>query len=383
MENPTSRPLLPGKPERLATQVSFFIGGFASATWAPLVPYAKQRLGLDEGGLGLVLLCFGLGSLFTMFLAGWAAGKFGCRRVLRLGSILACICLPFLAFVDSVPVFVAFLLLFGAAIGTIDVTVNIQAVIVEQAIGRPLMSGFHAGWSIGGFAGAGLLMALFALGLNPLTATIAASAVVLFLHFLTSGGLLPYGSPSTGKVKMRFPRGIILAIGSLAFISFLAEGSVLDWGAVFLSSNKGTAISMAGMGYMVFSVIMLLCRLAGDSAVRKLGGVRVLFFGALLGAAGFGVVILAPVQWLSFLGFGLIGLGLSNLVPVLYSLVGKQSLMPAHQAISVVSTIAYMGILLGPVIVGGIAKFISLSLGLGIVALMLLAISASARLARR
>jgi MFS family permease len=134
---------------------------------------------------------------------------------------------------------------------------------------------------------------------------------------------------------------------------------------------------------MVFSVIMLLCRLAGDSAVRKLGGVRVLFFGALLGAAGFGVVILAPVQWLSFLGFGLIGLGLSNLVPVLYSLVGKQSLMPAHQAISVVSTIAYMGILLGPVIVGGIAKFISLSLGLGIVALMLLAISASARLARR
>lgn len=377
------RSAAPGKAERVATRVTFFIGGFASSAWAPLVPYAKQRLALDEGGLGLVLLCFGLGSILTMLLAGWAAGKFGCRRVIRFGSLLACLCLPALAFLSSLPVFVAALFLFGAAIGTIDVTVNIQAVIVEKASGRALMSGFHAGWSIGGFAGSGLLTALFALGVLPWTATLAAVAIVLVLHALTSGGLLPYGGPSTGREKMRFPHGIILGIGALCFISFLAEGSVMDWGAVFLSSNKGMAISMAGMGYMAFSVVMLLCRLAGDAVVRKLGGVRVLFFGALLGALGFGVVILAPAWWLCFLGFGLIGLGLSNVVPVLYSLVGKQDLMPAHQAMSVVSTIAYTGILLGPAIIGGVAKATSLPLGLGLVALLLLAISASARLARK
>lgn len=377
-----ARPV-PGKAERIATRVAFFIGGFASAAWAPLVPYAKRRLNLDDGSLGLVLLCFGLGSLFTLLFAGWAAGKIGCRKVLRFASLLACVTLPLLACIDSVPLFIVTLLLFGSAIGTIDVTVNIQAVIVEKASGRPLMSGFHAGWSIGGFAGSGLLLGLFALGFVPWAAVLVPVIAVVLLHFMSSRGLLPYGSPSPKKERMKFPHGMVLGVGVLCFIAFMAEGSVLDWGAVFLSSNKNVAISLAGMGYIAFSVIMLFCRLAGDAIVRTLGGFRVLLFGGLIGALGFGVVITAPFWWMTFVGFGVIGLGMSNIVPVLFSLIGKQSVMPVNQAVSVVSTIAYTGILLGPAIIGGVAKLSNLAFGLALMALLVLAISASARLTRR
>jgi Fucose permease len=374
---------VPGRRQRIATRVTFFIGGFAGAIWAPLVPYAKQRLGLDDGGLGLVLLCFGIGSISTMLLAGLAVGRFGCKWVIRFGVALACLALPLLATLNSLPFFVASLLLFGAAIGTIDVTVNTQAVIVEKESGRSLMSGFHAGWSIGGFAGSGLMTLLFALGLSPLVSTAIAAIAALCLHLASARGLLTRVQDPGKRERMRFPHGIVLAIGALCFISFLAEGSVMDWGAVFLSSSKGVTMATAGMGYMVFSVVMVACRLAGDAIVRKLGGARLLFVGGLIASAGFLVVVLAPSAWLSMLGFALIGLGVSNVVPVLFSLTGRQSVMPAHQAVSVVTTIAYTGILLGPAIIGGVAKASSLGWGLGLVAVLLLAISASSRLARK
>jgi predicted MFS family arabinose efflux permease len=373
----------PGRRERLAARIAFFIGGFAGASWAPLVPYAKQRLQLDDGALGLVILAFGLGSISTMALAGWAAGRFGCRNVLRIASILACLALPPLAFIGWIPALVVALFLFGSAIGSIDVVVNIQAVIVEKASGRTLMSGFHAGWSIGGFAGAALVTGLISLGVVPWATALVSVGIILGLHFSFSGGLLTYGSHSAEKQRMTFPHGLVIGLGVLCFIAFLSEGSVLDWGAVFLSSNKNVDIALSGWGYAAFSLVMVICRLTGDAVVHRLGGFRILLFGGLLSATGFTVVILASPLWLMLIGFGLIGLGLSNVVPVLFSLAGKQNAMPAHQAVSVISTIAYSGILLGPAIIGGVARLSNLAYGLGLVSLMTLGIAVSASLARR
>jgi fucose permease len=373
----------PGRTEQWATRVAFFIGGFTCAIWAPLIPFAKQRLHLDDGGLGLLILTFGLGSISTMAIAGWAAGRFGCRKVIRLGALLACAALPLLATLESVPGMVAALLLFGSGIGAIDVVVNIQGVIVEKAGGRPLMSGFHAGWSIGGFAGAALATGLLSLGAAPWMVVAAALALTIALHFSFSRGLLTYARHSSGRQKPVLPHGLVLAIGALMFIGFLSEGSVLDWGAVFLSSNKGVPLTMAGSGYMALSMVMVICRLTGDAIVRRLGGFRVLLFGGLIGAIGFAVVILASPLWLMLIGFGCVGLGLSNVVPVLFSLCGRQKVMPANQAVSVVSTMAYSGVLIGPAIIGGVAKVSSLGFGLGLVALMVLAIAASSSIARR
>jgi len=378
----SSRPA-PGTRERIATRIAFFIGGFAGASWAPLVPYAKQRLQLDDGALGLVILTFGLGSICTMALAGWAAGRFGCRKVLRIASILACLALPPLAFVGWIPALVAALFLFGSAIGSIDVVVNIQAVIVEKASERPLMSGFHAGWSIGGFAGSALVTGLITLGVVPWATVLVSAGIILGLHFSFSRGLLTYGSHATEQRRMAFPHGLVIGLGVLCFIAFLSEGSVLDWGAVFLSSNKNVDIALSGWGYTAFSLVMVICRLTGDAVVHKLGGFRILLFGGLVAATGFVVVILASPLWLMLIGFGFIGLGLSNVVPVLFSLAGKQNVMPAHQAVSVVSTIAYSGILLGPAIIGGVARLSNLGYGLGLVSLMTLGIAASASLAKQ
>ena len=372
----------PGAAEQRSTRVLFFIGGFAAAAWAPLIPFVKVRLGINDGTLGMLLLCFGLGSLATMPFAGWLASRFGCRSVLRAFSVLTCLTLPLLALVGTLPMFIPILLLFGASIGAIDVVVNIQAVIVEKAADRPLMSGFHAGWSIGGFAGAGLATALFAFGLLPWSVMLVAVALIFLLLAAFSQALLPYGNTETEHTRFVMPHGLVIGVGVLSFIAFLAEGSVLDWGAVFLSSNKQLAMNYAGAGYTVFSIVMVICRLTGDRMVQRLGGANVLLFGGLLGAGGFAMIVLAPVVWLSFLGFGMIGCGMSNVVPVLYSLLGKQHSMPVNQAVSVVSTVAYSGVLLGPAIIGFIANVVSLEAGLLLVAIMLLAIAASARLAR-
>ena len=161
----------PGLWQELATRSCFFIGGFGIASWAPLVPLFKTRLALNEGVLGLLLLCIGGGALITMPLSGLAAAKFGCRKVL---TVAACLYAGFLLALSQVRSFwlaVPVLLAFGASMGLVDVTVNIQAVLVEKAAGKRLMSGFHAFWSVGCFMGAGLFAVWLKLGLSPEQAT--------------------------------------------------------------------------------------------------------------------------------------------------------------------------------------------------------------------
>jgi predicted MFS family arabinose efflux permease len=179
----TYRPssMTPVRLQQISTRVAFFIAGFALAAWAPLVPFAKDRAGLDEAALGLLLLCFGAGSIVSMPLAGTLASRLGCRAMIAATTILISITLPFLACVDSFSALAAALLLFGAAVGTVDVVVNIQAVIVERASGRSMMSGFHGLFSVGGIVGALSVSSLLFLGASPLIATLAVVGVILAL----------------------------------------------------------------------------------------------------------------------------------------------------------------------------------------------------------
>lgn len=188
----------PGRLEQMATRIAFFIAGFGIAAWAPLVPYAKARAGLDEGTLGLLLLCLGVGSILAMPIAGVLAGRFGCRRVMAAGSLLICLALPLLATVSTVPLLIAGLFLFGAGLGTVDSTVNLQAVIVERASGRPMMSGFHGLFSLGGIVGAAGVSAMLGLGLSPLGATLVVVALLVVALLKAAPHMLPYGSRSSG-----------------------------------------------------------------------------------------------------------------------------------------------------------------------------------------
>ncbi|MGV8920523.1 MAG: MFS transporter [Pseudomonas sp.] len=374
----TNAPLIAGRKEQWSTRVAFFIAGFSVSAWAPLVPYAKARIGLSDGTLGLVLLSLGIGSIITMPLTGILAARFGCRRVLVLSTLVICLCLPLLATVSSLLLLMATLFVFGISMGALDCTINIQAVMVERASGKTMMSGFHGLFSLGGILGAAGVSGLLSVGASPLVAMLVVIAVILAVLLRAAPHFLAYGSQNQGPAFV-VPHGVVLFIGLLCVIVFLAEGAMLDWSAVFLSSTRQVDPAYAGLGYAVFALTMTGGRLLGDAVVRSIGANRVIILGGLCASAGFALATWVPAWQAALFGYALVGAGCSNIVPVLYSAAGRQTVMPEHVAVPAISTLGYAGILAGPALIGFVAQISSLNLAFMIIAVLLLGVAASGR----
>lgn len=343
-----------------------------------MVPFAKTTLGVDDAMLGLILLAFGGGSIVAMPLAGLAIHHWGSRPIIMAAAIVAAGELPLLAVHITPTVLAATLFVFGAALGAMDVAMNAQAIAVQQAAGRPLMSGFHAFFSVGGLLGATAISVLLRTGLTlPLAAAIMGLALFVTAlahqaHFLSDR--VDIGRPGFTIV----PSARVLLLGALCFIVFLAEGAVLDWSALFLREFRQVNISIAGVGYAVFSIAMVAGRLTGDRVTRRLGATLVLRMGGGLCAAGFLCVAYVPRTAGALAGFALIGLGASNIVPVLFSAAGAVARVPPSVALATVTTIAYAGLLLGPALIGFVADFTSLPVAFVLVAAMLAVIAIGA-----
>lgn len=356
-----------GNRETRATRAFFFIGGFGAASWAPLVPLLRERLVIGDDVLGLLLLCIGIGSLLTMPLSGALSARLGCCRVLVTAGILYASVLLSICLIDSIWIAVPVILFFGAIMGCIDVVINVAAVIVEQGIGRRIMSGMHGFWSLGGFVGAGLYgVWVGILGLTPFQSTAIASALILMFTAFFGRHLIPYGGG--GGLLIAIPRGIVIFVGITAFIAFLSEGAVMDWSGVYLTVVRGMDLSHAGVGFSVFSAAMLLMRFLGDRTTQKVGQCPVAVGGALLTFVGILLVMFAPVDALLYLGFFAIGIGSANIVPVFFSLMGKQTVMPIGTAVSAVSTMGYLGILAGPAAIGFVSAHTNLQTAFGMLA---------------
>jgi MFS transporter len=368
---------LPGSAEQVSTRIIFFVAGLAMAAWAPLVPFAKMRLDVDDGTLGFILLCLGAGSICAMPFTAALAARFGCRKVISAAALVLCAALPMLALASTFTLLAASVFVFGAAIGTIDVTINVQAVIVERASGRAMMSGFHGLFSVGGIAGAGGVAALLWAGAPPLVATLVITALVLVSLLVAQAHLLPYGDESDAP-WFAVPHGIVLFIGALCFVSFLAEGAMLDWSAVFLTTRRALAPAYGGAGYAMFAAAMTAGRLSGDRIVQALGARAVLILGAVCAASGLALAVVVPWWEAGLAGFALVGAGASNIVPVLYSALGRQRAVPLNVAIAAVTVLGYFGILCGPALIGFAAQATSLSVALLGVAALLLVVAASA-----
>ncbi|MHC8381352.1 MFS transporter [Pseudomonas sp. LB3P14] len=367
--------------ERMSTRIAFLIAGLLMSAWAPLVPLVKARAGLDDGGLGLLLLGLGGGSIVAMPFAGYLTAHYGCRPVVIWATIVLCAVLPLLSTVVWLPGLVIAVIIFGACMGMLDCAMNIQSVIVEKNSGQALQSGFHGLYSVGGILGAGAMTALLTLGLHPLIAALCIVATVLGALYKAAPAFLTYGTERGGPM-FAVPRGIVLFLGALCFIVFLTEGAILDWSAVFLVSSRGLEPSIAGLGYASFAAAMTVGRLTGDAIVSKLGGVRVVALGGLCAAAGM-IVSLGIDGWAaSLIGYALVGAGCSNIVPVLFTAVGRQQRMPQAVAIPAVISMGYAGILIGPVFIGAVAHLSTLSFALGCVSVLLVFVSATARLLR-
>ncbi|MBR1397024.1 MAG: MFS transporter [Selenomonadaceae bacterium] len=359
--------------QRHATRAIFFISGFGAASWAPLVPVLKAKLAIAEDTLGLLILCIGIGSLIAMPLAGNAASKFGCKKVLTTASIIFPILLLLICIFSTLETIVPTLLIFGAVMGCMDVVMNIQAVMVEKMYGRQIMSGMHALWSVGGFTGAGLFgiwVGLF--NLTPFISTLIAAAIMLAILSYFAKFLLPYGGKSSSSI-IAIPHGIVIFIGIITCIAYLVEGAIMDWSGVFLTTAKNFDISLAGIGFTMFSAAMLTMRLIGDRLVQAIGQKIVVIFGSVLSFIGFILLIFSDVQTLLYLGFFLIGIGSANIVPVFFSIIGRQKVMPVNMAVPAVSTIAYVGILVGPAAIGFLAHQTSLYVAFGFLATLVAA----------
>ena len=366
----------------LGTRLVFLIAGLGMSSWAPLVPFASERLALNGASLGALLLCLGIGSLAAMPVTGALVGRFGCRRVMFGSTLVILAMLPLLATVEVMWMMAAALIVFGAGLGMLDVAMNVQAVEVEKAAGKPMMSGFHGFFSLGGILGAGAISLLLGAGLSPL----ASVALVLLLMAL----LLAASLPTLMRERLHqpdqpwlvVPRGFVAFLGLLCFILFLAEGAVLDWGALLLQ-RPAMSTAHAGLGYAVFSVAMTIGRLTGDRIIHRFGRFPVMLTGALTASAGLALAVFLPWPQMALLAFLLVGFGLSNTVPMLFNAVGNQQDMPSNLGISAMTTLGYAGILSGPALIGFISQWLSLSGAFLLIALLLLAVAASARLVAR
>ncbi|WP_456843456.1 MFS transporter [Bradyrhizobium sp. USDA 4486] len=365
----------------LGTRLAFFVAGFGLAAWAPLVPLAKERLAVGDRMLGFLLLCLGTGSVIAMLLTGVLNARYGSKPIILGGGLGLAIMLPCLGIANTPVRLGATLFAFGVSLGSIDVAMNIHAVELERVTGRPLMSGFHAQYSIGEFTGSAAVTSLLSLQLGPLFSTLVCSALMTIAIGSAWPGLLAAGAGRQGP-SFVLPDRSVLLIAVLAAITFLVEGSMLDWSALLLVERDLLAEARGGIGCMLFSLAMAAGRLGGDAVVARIGDRATLMLGTLPIVTGFLAVVAAPVALIAMAGFLLIGLGISNVVPVLCRRAGKQKMMPPAVAVAVITTAGYAGILIGPAGIGLVAHMFGLGVAFGMLGALMSIVTLSARMMR-
>ncbi|SDF91384.1 Fucose permease [Bradyrhizobium brasilense] len=363
----------------LGTRLAFFVAGFGLAAWAPLVPLAKERLAVDDRTLGLLLLCLGTGSVLAMLLTSVSNARYGSKPIILVGGLGLALILPWLAIAGTPLALGATLFAFGVSLGSIDVAMNIYAIELERATGRPLMSGFHAHYSIGEFTGSAAVTLFLSLQLSSLFSTLVCSTFMMIAIVSAWPRLTATSLRQQGPLFV-LPHRSVLLIAALAAITFLVEGAMLDWSALLLVGEDLLTEAHGGLGCMLFAIAMTAGRLCGDAVVERIGDRATLMLGTLPIMIGFLAVVAAPVALIAMAGFLLIGLGISNVVPVLCRRAGKQKVMPVGVAIAVITTAGYAGILVGPAGIGLVAHMTGLPLAFAMLGALMCVVTLSARM---
>ena len=368
---------------RRAVALLFFVNGFVIGTWAAHIPLVEERLAISHSTLGIALLAMAFGGLLAMPLAGPMIARFGSALVTRGATaiLLIAFLLPILAPTPGLLMLALFL--FGAANGIMDVAINAHGVAVERSLGRPLMSSFHGMWSLGGLVGSGFAALL--LPSMPSFTQVASSVVVG--GALSVAGLI-FLLPASADRRSRgnafaWPNRAALGLGALCFLSLMSEGAIVDWAALHLKAGFELSAGLAATGFTAFSALMALSRFSGDWLRSRFGAKELVRWSAVLSAAGLVVAIAAPVPLLAIGGFALVGLGLGNLIPVLFGAAGRIPGPSPGISIAAVATFGYSGFVVGPPLIGFVADATSLAQALVLVVFACLAIALSASVVMR
>jgi predicted MFS family arabinose efflux permease len=359
---------------RAATFSVFFLNGAMIGTWVAQIPFVQERLDVSKATIGLALLCMAIGAMIAMPLTGQVLDRRSSATVTRTAALVY---LPLLAlplFAPTPALLGLALVLFGAANGAMDVSMNAHGVAVERTLGRPIMSSLHAGWSFGGLAGSGGVAIAVALGLEPRIEGVIASAVLWVAAIAITTRLGGASAHSEhGSSGFAIPSRGVLLIGALCFLVMVTEGAMGDWSGIYLKNDLGASGSAAATGFAGFSLGMALARITGDELNRRWGAGRLLSGGMALVTVALASVLLIGEPVVAVIGFALIGVGIANAVPLLFSAAGR--VPPSGPSLAAVFTVGYTGFIVGPPLIGVLADAISLPAALGVLCVSGLAVT--------
>lgn len=364
---------------RVATSIMFAVHGSVTGTFAARLPWIADHVGVEVGGLGVALLMPGVGALVAMPLSGRLVHRYDLRTLTRVLMLCWCLALVPTALAGSLPLLCAALVLYGATAGVADVAMNAHAVVVEERLGRSVMSGFHGFWSLGGLAGSSVAALAAKFGVDGRVHFAAAAAVLCVIAVVGASGLLPHRPEPEVDEPPAFalPSRAVLPIGLVGLCAVFAEAAGLDWSALYVRNLLDGSASTAALTVAVFSVAMALTRFAGDAVVRRLGAALTVRIASGCALAGAVVVVLAQAPVVAIVGFGLVGVGIAVVVPLVFAAAGRLDDQPGRN-IAGVAGIAYGSSLIAPGVLGGIAHLSSLTISFILVAILLAAMGAAA-----
>ncbi|WP_321862651.1 MFS transporter [Burkholderia cenocepacia] len=367
-------PLPARQRARTASMALFFVAGMMYASWGVHVPTVRDKFALSPGLLSIALFAVAGGSIAAMLtIARWIA-RVGSRTACVTGGLVMSACGALILVVPDYWMLLVVLALFGFSMATLDVAMNAEASAVEIALGKPIMSSLHGMFSIGGMAGAAAGGALLSAGMAPVAHLALAAAVSATVLVAASPAVLPHvphhEQAHGGGNRWRSPALWMLGgIALIALIALIAEGAMYDWATVYMRDVVAASPALASAAYAAFSGGMAVARFAGDAVRARFGAPQLVFASASLACAGMIGALLLPNPFAVLTGFTLMGLGLANMMPVLFAAAARVKGIHAAEGLAHVAGLAYFGLLFGPVVIGAVAQAANLTIGLSVVAL--------------
>jgi MFS family permease len=357
------------KVYRVAVGSLFFLLGFASASWASRIPSIQESLHISDSFLGIILFALPAGSMLSLSFAGILVNKWGSKKVAAYALLAYALSLSFIGLAHSIPILITTLVLFGAAGNTANIAINTQAVGVEARYGRNIMASFHGIWSLAGFTAAGI--GTIMMGRNVLPG--AHFVMIAVLAMAGVAACFQYLLPQEEKVvqQKKFftrPHSSLVKLGVIAFCCMICEGAMFDWSGIYFQKVIGANPEWIGAGYTAFMCTMATGRFFADCLVRRIGFQKTVQGSGVLIVIGLLIAIVLPYVATAILGFLIVGFGVSSVIPLVYSEAGKSVHTSPCAALTAVSSIGFLGFLLGPPIIGLVAGAFNLRISFLLIA---------------
>jgi MFS family permease len=354
---------------RTALGAMFFFVGLCFASWAARIPDIQAKFELSEGQLGTMLLFLPLGSLLGLPLAGWAVHQYGSRRVIMIGSFAYAMTLPLIGLSPSVFLLIPVLILYGLLGNVMNISLNTQALDLEDQMGKSILASFHGLWSTAGFVGAGLGAGMIFINILPELHFGIIMCISFVIILAAQRFILKEQKVSEGSgLVLKKPDSLLLRIGLIAFLGMMCEGCMFDWSGVYFKKVILVDPSMIALGYVAFMGAMASGRFITDKIAARFTKVAVIQVSGVLIFAGLALSVAFPTIWIATLGFLLVGLGIASIIPLSYSIAGRSKLYSPSVALALVSTISFFGFLLGPPLIGFIAELFDLKTSFALIA---------------